>query len=128
MPINSGARRKRWLLGLFVVIAIFFLLFGFGSTPASANLVAPPLDKLVHVGVFATLAIGLRLCMPTLSVALIAGLALSIGLADEVHQYFVPNRQPALDDFLADVLGVFCALSLWHKSSLKQPCPESGSS
>lgn len=122
MPIKLGAARAYWLLGLLIVIAIFFLLFGFGSTPASGNLVAPPLDKVVHLGIFATLAIGLRLTMPSLSTAMIAGLALSIGLADEFHQVFVPNRQPAMDDFLADAAGVFGALLIWQKLAMKRPC------
>lgn len=122
MPIRHHAAREYWLLGLLVVIAIFFLLFGFGSTPASGNLVASPLDKVIHLGVFATLTVGLRLTLPSLSIALIAGLALCIGLADEFHQYLVPTRQPAVDDFLADAVGVFCAAWVWHKLPLKRPC------
>lgn len=121
MPIRPGATREFWLLGLLVVIAILFLLFGFGSTLASGNLVASPLDKMVHLGIFATLTVGLRLTLPSLSTALIAGLALSIGIADELHQYFVPTRQPALDDFLADAVGVFCVILIWHKLAMKQP-------
>lgn len=122
MPIRPGVSRELPLLGLLVILAIFFLLFGFGSTPASGNLVASPFDKGVHLGVFAALACALRLTLPTLPLFLIAGLALSIGAADEFHQYFVPTRQPALDDLLADACGVFCGLWGWHWLAPKRAC------
>jgi len=122
MPIRQGTSREPWLLGLLVILGIFFLLFGFGSTPASGNLVAPPLDKVVHLGIFATLAISLRVTLPTLPLFLIGGLALGIGAVDEFHQYFVPTRQPALDDLLADAFGVFGGLWGWHRLAMKRAC------
>jgi VanZ family protein len=97
-----------------VLIGIFLLLFGFGSTSASGNLVAAPWDKLVHLAVFATLAVALRVTLPARSMVWIAVLALTIGLADELHQYFVPNRHPDLDDWLADAAGICGGLVIWR--------------
>ena len=114
MPIKYAPSFPVRKLGLYVVIGIFILLFGFGSTAASGGLVPPPWDKVVHFCVFATLAIGLRVTMPKRSILLIALLALSVGLIDELHQYFVPTRQPDLDDWLADFAGTAFGLFAWH--------------
>jgi VanZ family protein len=112
-------------VGLAIVVGIFLLLFGFGSTPASGNLVAAPWDKVVHLAVFATLTIGLRAVLPTWSIYLIAALSLVTGAADELHQYFVPTRHPGLDDWLADAVGTVCGLMLWrwleYRQSIKVP-------
>ena len=125
MPIDAALRHPRSRLGLAVVVGIFLLLFGFGSTSASGNLVAAPWDKVVHLAVFATLAIGLRAILPAWSIFLIAALSLGIGAADELHQYFVPTRHPGLDDWLADAVGTLCGLLLWrwlvHQQIIKLP-------
>ena len=56
MPTDAAGRRPLLTaVGTAVVVGIFFLLFGFGSTPASGNLVPAPWDKGVHLAVFATL-------------------------------------------------------------------------
>lgn len=113
MPTRTGRSSLLWLLGAGIVAGIFLLLFGFGSTKASGGLVPSPWDKVVHFSVFATLAIGLRIVMPKLSFLLIAILGLSIGAADELHQFLVPTRQPDLDDWLADFAGTLAGLALW---------------
>ena len=112
MPTDKALPLSR--LGLFMVLGIFFLLFGFGSTPASGNLVATPWDKVIHLLVFAALAFGLSAARPKAPISAVAALALGIGLADELHQYLVPTRQPSIDDWLADAAGTFCGLLLWH--------------
>ena len=112
--------------GIIVVFGVFVLLFGFGSTPASANLVAHPWDKLVHVLVFALLTFGLRQALPRIPVSLIIGIALSVALVDELHQFFVPQRQPGWDDGIADGIGVLGGLSIWRQyrrtGSKRRPC------
>lgn len=115
MPTNSGRSSLPWLLGAGIVVGIFLLLFGFGSTKASGGLVPSPWDKVVHFSVFATLAIGLRMMMPKQSLLLIAVLGLFIGAADEFHQMLVPGRQPDLDDWLADLAGTLAGLALWYR-------------
>jgi VanZ family protein len=105
-----------------VVVGILFLLFGFGSTPGSGNLVTTPWDKVVHLAVFAILAIALRLTLPAWSLGWIAALSMTIGLADELHQYFVITRHPGLDDWLADAAGTVCGLTVWHWLESRQCC------
>lgn len=118
MPIEKTFPLTR--VGLLMVAGIFFLLFGFGSTPASGNLVATPWDKVLHLLVFAALAIGLSAAWPRAAISTIAALALGIGLADELHQYLVPTRQPSIDDWLADAAGTFCGLLLWQRLARRQ--------
>jgi len=113
MPTSAGMIQTRKLFGSIVIFGIFFLLFGFGSTPGSSHLVPTPCDKAIHFGVFAILAIGLRTTLPTLPVNLIALLAIGIGLVDELHQYLVPGRQPGIDDWLADCAGTLGGLLIW---------------
>lgn len=113
MPTSQQDWRQPSRPALAAIVGIFILLFGFGSTSASANLVAHPWDKLVHFGVFSMLTVALRLSLPKLPVTIIIGLALSVALADELHQFFVPQRQPDWDDGLADGVGVLCGLLAW---------------
>lgn len=126
MPTDPPRRQASARFGIIVVLCVFVLLFGFGSTPASANLVAHPWDKLVHVLVFAILTFGLRLALPKIPVSLIIGIALSIALADEFHQFFVPQRQPGWDDGIADSFGVLGGLGIWrqyrHSRLKRSPC------
>ncbi|WP_434514375.1 VanZ family protein [Dechloromonas sp. ARDL1] len=114
MPTDALRRRTLLtVLGTAVVVGIFFLLFGFGSTPGSGNLLPNPWDKGVHIAVFAILAIGLRMLMPGLPGWVLFGLAIVIALADELHQLWVPTRQPDWNDGIADLLGAALGLTLW---------------
>lgn len=107
-------------LGLALVVGIFLLLFGFGSLPASGHLVDPPWDKVVHCGVFAALAVGLRSLWPRLPWLLVIVLVVGVGAADEWHQMFVPTRQPDWDDGLADLCGAVVGLLAWRWSGLRR--------
>lgn len=103
------------VVGRYLFGGLIFGLFILGSHPASANLFAPPWDKLAHVLVFATLVIAMSAAWPKLSfpaIFLIAGL---IGISDEIHQSFVPDRNPGWDDALADFAGIGLGLLLWQQ-------------
>ena len=113
MLTEAAPRRLAGTFGLAIVAAILFLLFGFGSTPASGNLVPPPWDKVVHFGVFATLAVGLRALFPRLPWPLLCLLAGGIAVGDELHQFLVPTRHPDWDDGFADMVGVAGGLLAW---------------
>jgi len=108
MPIS---RLRRW--GIATLAGLIALLFGFGSTPASAGLIDAPWDKLLHLALFATLTVALRLALPRLPLAMIATLAIGFALADELHQAWVPGRHPDWEDGLADLAGIAGGLLLW---------------
>lgn len=99
--------------GLLLLFAITFLLFGFGSSEASAGVVAAPWDKLAHIGVFAVLAVALRLVLPGVPMTVIVGIGLSVAIADELKQAWVPGRDPSWADGAADMLGIALGLLVW---------------
>jgi VanZ family protein len=98
------------LLGMVILSGISALLFGFGSTEASAGLVASPWDKLAHIGVFALLAVALRLALPRVPLTVIIGIGLSVAVADELNQLWVPGRDPSWEDGVADMAGIALGL------------------
>ena len=115
MPGRSKMAMKTvrpWLPALLWAATIF----GLSSIPGRA-LPALPLwnaDKLVHVAVYAVLGAlcwrGARASFAPGTaqwrVVLIAVLLTSLyGIADEIHQMFVPNRAPDPNDVLADAVG-----------------------
>lgn len=99
------------LLALVLVLCMVAALFVGGAQPGAGNLFNAPWDKVVHVVYFFVFALLLRsfIGLPAL---LVIVLALALGLADEVHQSYLPGRTAAWDDFAADALGVLLALGL----------------
>ncbi len=97
------------LLALLVFLFMVAALFIGGAQPGAGSLFPPPWDKLVHIGYFFVLTLLLRrfIGLPT---ALVIAISLLLGLADEIHQSFLPGRTAAWDDFVADAIGVGLAL------------------
>ncbi|MBD3175515.1 MAG: hypothetical protein GF320_10050 [Armatimonadia bacterium] len=97
--------------------------YGIRTGPSGwSGLLAP--DKLAHIGAYAVLVLlafripyGRRL--PLLSRAPVffaVAFALAHGLADEVHQVYVPGRMVSMWDLVADSIGAFgmgFVLVLW---------------
>ena len=54
-----------------------------------------------------------------------AVIGMHYGLSDEIHQSFVPNRECALSDFLADAIGVMPALATGKMWLCKRKVPAS---
>jgi VanZ family protein len=73
------------------------------------------IDKLLHAGVYAVLALALlfggRGARPLLWVTVAA----LYGVSDEIHQHFVPNRHTDVLDLLADTAGAALAVAAWLK-------------
>lgn len=113
MPIDRPAPVS--VVGRYLFGGVIFGLFVLGSHPASANLFAPPWDKLAHVLVFATLAIAISAAWPRLSLPAVFLIGALIGISDEIHQSIVPDRQPGWDDALADFGGIALGLLLWQQ-------------
>lgn len=98
------------LLALLVFLSMVAALFIGGAQPGAGSLFPPPWDKLVHIGYFFLLTLLLHRFI-RLPVALVIALSLLLGMADEIHQSFLPGRTAAWDDFLADAIGVGLAFS-----------------
>jgi VanZ family protein len=69
----------------------------------------PPWDKLVHATFFFALTLLLEAGF-ILPPRLIALTAMAIGMADEIHQLWLPGRTACLADWLTDVVGVSLAV------------------
>ena len=106
-------------VGLILLSALLFSIFVLGSHPASANLFAPPVDKVVHMGVFALIAASLRAIWPNLYWPFVLLITAGIGLADELHQLLVPGRQAGWDDGVADIIGAAIGLIAMHLNPWK---------
>ena len=75
-------------------------------------------DKLLHGLEYGVLGILLyrafHQTMRTLgSISLAIICAVVFGISDEIHQWFVPNRQIDIWDLLADTLGASIFIVLW---------------
>ncbi|WP_160279995.1 VanZ family protein [Methylotenera sp. G11] len=98
------------LLGLVVVVFMVASLFIGGAQPGAGSLFHPPWDKLVHAGYFFVLTL-LLYRFVGLPVVLVVAVSLALGMADEIHQTYLPGRTADWDDFLADSIGVALALA-----------------
>lgn len=107
MPINITTLR-------FISFSIFSLMiaaiFIGGSMPASGNLFTAPWDKVAHVMTFGAIALLLGIAFPMRSLSMILIITIAFGAADEIHQIFVINRQPGIDDLMADAIGALLVL------------------
>jgi VanZ family protein/UDP-2,3-diacylglucosamine pyrophosphatase LpxH len=105
----------------------------------------PPLDKLVHAGAYALLAMLLDWALqapgrlPTYRRhGLVFLLGLAFGLSDEWHQAFVPGRDASWGDLAADAFGLLLGLGLmslpllasrrlrafrWQRGTARRPDP-----
>jgi VanZ family protein len=106
------------LFAFFCVVAMVAALFIGGAQPFAVGLFCPPWDKLAHLLFFLVLVVLLRLSLGV-PLWLLAGSAIILGAADEIHQIWLPGRSAGFDDWLADVVGVVFAVVIirrWEKS------------
>ena len=103
-------RRWRSWLPPFVWAAI---LFAFSSGPGpEIPLPMRHVDKLEHAGAYSVLGF---LVARALGGHVIAATAIcgAYGVTDEIHQSFVPRRQPDALDAVADTAGGLIGASAW---------------
>ncbi len=123
-PIDSSEMRPVTKITFFgvrlaiVVLTAYWLLIFVGThRPASVDVGGHTNDKVKHFSVFFVL--GGLLCYVTNSPRWFMRFT-SIGLAgmayaaiDEFTQRFVPGRVPDLMDFVADSIGLWCAIGIY---------------
>lgn len=100
--------RLRALAGVAAVVwAALVAGLGSVSDPPGAELAPdlPLVDKLAHAGLYAVLAVLLRLSGLRPSIAVL--LAATWGVLDELHQRTVPGRDADPWDALADLAGAY---------------------
>ncbi|RJQ50486.1 MAG: hypothetical protein C4526_11875 [Nitrospiraceae bacterium] len=95
-----------WFITVGYMCAIFYLsslTFALPELPANS-------DKIIHIAIYIPLAFMFRLSLNRSGINkylftasfLAAGI---YGVTDEAHQYFVPGRDSAVSDIVADFIG-----------------------
>jgi VanZ family protein len=103
------------ILVVLAYVGFIFRLSTWSNPPSGPPL--PYLDKIVHtieygiLGLLVAWAAAGRLRGARL-LALVIGVGLLVGLADEMIQRSTPGRQSSPFDLLADVIGLSCAWML----------------
>lgn len=116
---------RQFLVYRLPVIAWAVLLFFLSSIPSASlpKLALEAKDLILHFGAYAVFGVLLSHAVIQRLDRLSSGSGLLViiigtlyGISDELHQIFVPGRQCAFSDFLADcaglVFGLFLYLSL----------------
>lgn len=86
-------------------------LFIGGAQHGVGSIFLAPWDKLAHLLFFCGFTLflyrGFSFKLTTISV-----IALLVGLLDELHQIYLPERVSSVGDWLADAVGVAVAISI----------------
>jgi VanZ family protein len=103
--LDPWIRRK--LPAAAAVVVVLALFIG-GAQHGAGSLFTAPWDKLAHLAFYFCLTL---LLAGGFRVGILASilLALSVGMLDELHQFWLPERFASLDDWLADVVGAWLA-------------------
>ena len=118
MPAMQAKPVTPATLSICAAILLVAALFYGARQPVAVHLFAEPYDKLAHAALFATLAYILAASRPhrfsSLSWLVSCALAATtVGLADEIHQMFIPGRSAGLGDVAADAMGALLGVTLW---------------
>jgi VanZ family protein len=106
------------LFFLFLSIAYVAGIFLFANSPMISTISLFNPYSLLHVPLYGILAFLLYFSFntPGRSRFLLPGLiAFGIGIADEIHQAFVPGREASVADALLDLTGIIIALWVIRK-------------
>jgi VanZ family protein len=113
-----------------IAICLTNVLFSHQPSPILMDLGFTFEDKLLHISAFFVLGISLQFAlsawkMPKLyRIIIILFFGAIWGMLDEFHQSFVPNRTAALDDWIADVIGIVLSLIFLRFFNYKEPTNE----
>jgi len=104
--VKWQVRSQAWLVFAVLTVVGLFVL---GAQPFAVGFVPPPFDKLAHAFLFGAMFLVLDRAL-VLPLWLAICIPLMLSAADELHQIWLPGRQPGLADWLAGVFGVAIAL------------------
>ena len=105
-----------------VVAAMAFVvagacLFVLGAQPIAVGLFNPPWDKLAHIATFALVGCAAGIASGAkgwFRVGCCVAGALTLGIADELHQVYLPGRSASWSDLVADAAGGLASAALLH--------------
>ncbi|MEO5509719.1 MAG: VanZ family protein [Longimicrobiales bacterium] len=110
MAHRRGRRLSR-LISFLPALVWAAAVLSIGSLHSVPHLETPlPADKVAHFGMYGILgllaAVGWRRNGRTPAALLVVLLAISVGVADELHQRSIPERSAEIADLVADIAGV----------------------
>jgi VanZ family protein len=103
----------RWLVAA-VTVSFVANLFYLGAKPFAVGLFPSPWDKLAHLLTFGFIASLLWLGWLRQRPLWVVILVTLIGVADEMHQQFLPGRSADPYDLLTDMAAALLAVTLLH--------------
>ena len=92
-------------------------LFVLGAQPIAVGLFNPPWDKLAHIATFALVGCAAGIASGAkgwFRVGCCVAGALTLGIADELHQVYLPGRSASWSDLVADAAGGLAGAALLH--------------
>jgi len=125
--MTNSIKTLVWVIAEFVLVFVLLSLpgneFNDHSSWISKIMALPFADKLVHMGLFGSLALSLFFHFEMLTdarykttrakaIALIICILYGIGM-EYYQKYYIPSRGFEVLDMLADALGALCALPLF---------------
>ena len=119
MPSKS----KRFVWYWLPIILYCLMIYIQSDHPSPEQIPSFPfVDKILHLTVYGILGILFYRAYRTLRIKdnvplliVFSGMSASLyGISDEIHQSFVPFREAEATDVLADFIGAFCGVYLYH--------------
>ena len=104
MNLGHPSTKMRFLAALCLALLLGNLLYH-GQQPYAVDLIRPPIDKLVHLVLFASIGSLLWIAAGARRVFFVLGIAVLLGALDESVQWFSPGRSAEWLDLLADSIG-----------------------
>jgi VanZ family protein len=126
--MRSVAARLVWYWGPLALYAAAIFALSAMSHPPVPRLSFPHADKLAHLIEYAgfgalmcrALAMGGEGLAPRVAFYGTVLIATLYGATDELHQAFVPNREPSMADLLADMAGAALGAFVYRIFALRE--------
>lgn len=106
----------QWLC-LMTAVVMLVMLFALGDSSLATHTVrlTPPWDKCLHLSTYGVIAALLRFSGAIGNGFLIWLLLVGVGMADELHQVYIPGREANVLDLLADAVGIAMGIVLMDR-------------
>lgn len=98
-------------------MAVSIGLFILGAQPIAVGLFDPPWDKFAHIATFALVGCAAGVASGSqgwFRIAYCVAGALALGIADELHQAYLPGRYASWADLIADTAGGLAGAGFLH--------------
>lgn len=104
------------LLCLALALALIFSIFSLAdsSLATGENRVNPPMDKVLHAGIYGSIAVLIKFSGMVKRSVTVWFLVIGIGVLDELHQAMIIGRQSSVADLMADAVGVSLGIYIMY--------------